>query len=91
MCGLAAIAGGLDPERYTYAELREMAEEADRAKWARTQAVLAQIHNANCTDSAATIDPMIFFPWDKGEPDRAPPMTDADRDMFRKVYGKGGE
>jgi len=64
-----------------------MAEAADRARWNRTFAVLAQLFNAN-RDPQKTkpIDPMQFFPWDKGPKEQAPPPTEEDRKMLRRAF-----
>jgi len=64
-----------------------MAEAADRARWNRTQAVLAQIYNANRGKDDPPIDPMKFFPWDKGRSKpKARRITPADDKMLTKLF-----
>jgi len=69
-----------------------MAEARDRAAWNRTMAFLAGLYNVN-RDPKKTkpIDPMQFFPWGQPQEERAPPPTEADREMLRRVFpGKKG-
>ena len=63
-----------------------MAETADRAEWARTSAVLAQIYNANREEKDRPIDPMSFCPWYDRKLSLPPPPDDLDREFFRKAF-----
>lgn len=64
-----------------------MAEAADRARWNRTFAVLAQLSNAfRDPKKTEAIDPMQFFPWQRAENQQAPPPTPDEREMLRQAF-----
>jgi hypothetical protein len=86
MCELAAVAG-CDPEPRTLRELAWMAEAADKARWNRTSALIAQIYNANRPANAKPISPMDFYPW---HTERVIEITPAIDRALREVFpGKG--
>lgn len=90
MCQLAAIAGGVDPERYSLRELHLMAKAADVAAWCRTFTIVAQIFNAN-RDPAKTdpIDLMAYYPWaERTRHLRPTPPTQAEREELRGLFPK---
>jgi len=67
-----------------------MAEARDRAAWNRTRAVLAQLYNVNRDPKRGKpIDPERFFPWDDvAKKPAAPPPTDADRELLKRIFPK---
>ena len=68
-----------------------MAEAKDRSSWNRTLALLATLFNVH-RDPKKTkpIDPMQFFPWHEPQESQAPPPTEAEREMLRRVFpGRG--
>jgi len=63
-----------------------MAESKDRAAWARTSAILAQIYNANRGEGDKPIDPMRFCPWYDPKKSLPPPPDELDREFLRKAF-----
>ena len=68
-----------------------MARVADRTRWCRTFAVLAQIYDANRAEDSEAIDPMQFYIWGetKSKGSRCPPPpTEAERAEMRQIFPK---
>jgi hypothetical protein len=84
MCRLAATVG-VEPHRFTLAELVEMAEARSSAEWGRVWGILAQLANTCRDPKRRPLDPLKYCPH-KDPYDGAREPTEEDREMLRQMY-----
>jgi hypothetical protein len=89
MCELAGIVG-VDPGKFTLRELVWMSESRleaeDRRGWKRTFAIMATLYNANRGENTPAIDPMEFYPYEKGSSEGNDESAPVDRELMRRMF-----